>query len=478
MVAAVRTRFAPSPTGPLHMGNARTALFNYLFAKKEGGVFLLRIEDTDKERSEKKWEKDLLENLTWLGLAWDEDLIRQSARTEIYKEALQTLFQAGKAYYCFCTQEELEALRQDQISRGEAPKYSGKCRTLNAKEAEQKQKNKEPSVIRFVLEPRKVKFHDLIRGDIEFDAGLMGDIVVAKDWETPLYNLSAVVDDAAMNITHVIRGEDHISNTPKQILLQEALGFKRPLYAHLPLILGEDRTKLSKRHGDFSVTHFRKQGYIAQAVVNFLALLGWNPGTEKEIFSLSFLVKEFSLERVQKGGAVFQQSKLEWINAFFIRQMPLQKLSELCIPYLKEAGLPAQAGLDSSPETLEPMVKLYQERIKKLSEVPELLDFFFKKPEYSANQLVWNDFSKEDIGKALQELETVLQAIEEKDWNKETLETTIMPHAAKQQSRGVWLWPMRMALTGKQASAGPFDVAAVLGKKETLERLTIARKKL
>ena len=472
MVAAVRTRFAPSPTGPLHMGNARTALFNYLFAKKEGGVFLLRIEDTDKERSEKKWEKDLLENLTWLGLAWDEDLIRQSARTEIYKEALQTLFQAGKAYYCFCTQEELEALRQDQISRGEAPKYSGKCRTLNAKEAEQKQKNKEPSVIRFVLEPRKVKFHDLIRGDIEFDAGLMGDIVVAKDWETPLYNLSAVVDDAAMNITHVIRGEDHISNTPKQILLQEALGFKRPLYAHLPLILGEDRTKLSKRHGDFSVTHFRKQGYIAQAVVNFLALLGWNPGTEKEIFSLSFLVKEFSLERVQKGGAVFQQSKLEWINAFFIRQMPLQKLSELCIPYLKEAGL------DPSLETLEPMVKLYQERIKKLSEVPELLDFFFKKPEYSANQLVWNDFSKEDIGKALQELETVLQAIEEKDWNKETLETTIMPHAAKQQSRGVWLWPMRMALTGKQASAGPFDVAAVLGKKETLERLTIARKKL
>ena len=472
MVAAVRTRFAPSPTGPLHMGNARTALFNYLFAKKEGGVFLLRIEDTDKERSEKKWEKDLLENLTWLGLAWDEDLLRQSARTEIYKEALQTLFQAGKAYYCFCTQEELEALRQDQISRGEAPKYSGKCRTLNAKEAEQKQKNKEPSVIRFVLEPRKVKFHDLIRGDIEFDAGLMGDIVVAKDWETPLYNLSAVVDDAAMNITHVIRGEDHISNTPKQILLQEALGLKRPLYAHLPLILGEDRTKLSKRHGDFSVTHFRKQGYIAQAVVNFLALLGWNPGTEKEIFSLSFLVKEFSLERVQKGGAVFQQSKLEWINAFFIRQMPLQKLSELCIPYLKEAGL------DPSLETLEPMVKLYQERIKKLSEVPELLDFFFKKPEYSANQLVWNDFSKEDIGKALQELETVLQAIEEKDWNKETLETTIMPHAAKQQSRGVWLWPMRMALTGKQASAGPFDVAAVLGRKETLERLMIARKKL
>lgn len=456
------------------MGNARTALFNYLFARKEGGVFLLRVEDTDKERSEKKWEEDLLENLTWLGLAWDEGPFRQSERTDLYKEALQTLFQKGKAYYCFCTEDELEAVRQDQISRGEAPKYSGKCRALDAKEAEQKHKSGEPSVIRFVLEPRKVKFHDLIRGDIEFDTGLMGDLVIAKDWETPLYNLSATVDDAAMDITHVIRGEDHISNTPKQILLQEALGLKRPLYAHLPLILGEDRTKLSKRHGDFSVTHFREQGYLAEAVINFLALLGWNPGTEKEIFSLSSLIKEFSLERVQKGGAVFQLRKLEWINAFFIRQMSLQKLSELCIPYLKIAGLAA----DISLEIVEPMVRLYQERIKKLSEVSELLDFFFKKPEYSAGQLVWKDVSKEDISKALQELKTLLQSIEEKNWNKETLETIVMPHAEKHGSRGVWLWPMRVALTGKEASAGPFEVAAVLGKKETLERLTVAREKL
>ncbi|MDO8655149.1 MAG: glutamate--tRNA ligase, partial [bacterium] len=423
---------------------------------------------------EKKWEEDLLENLTWLGLAWDEGPFRQSERTDIYKEALQTLFQKGKAYYCFCTEEELEALRQDQISRGEAPKYSGKCRALKAEEAAQRQKSGESSVIRFVLEPRKVKFHDLIRGDIEFDTGLMGDIVIAKDWETPLYNLSATVDDAAMDITHVIRGEDHISNTPKQILIQEALGLKRPLYAHLPLILGEDRTKLSKRHGDFSVTHFREQGYLAEPVINFLALLGWNPGTEKEIFSLSSLIKEFSMERVQKGGAIFQIRKLEWINAFFIRQMSLQKLSELCIPYLKEAGLVTDASL----ETLEPMVRLYQERIKKLSEVPELLDFFFKKPEYLATQLVWKDVSKDDISKALQELATVLQLIEEKDWNKETLEAVVMPHAERQGSRGVWLWPMRVALTGKEASAGPFEVAAVLGKKETLERIIIAKEKL
>ncbi|MBI4123174.1 MAG: glutamate--tRNA ligase [Parcubacteria group bacterium] len=474
MATGIRTRFAPSPTGPLHMGNARTALFNYLFSRKEGGVFLLRIEDTDKERSEKRWEEDLLENLTWLGLAWDEGPFRQSERVDIYKEALQTLFQKGKAYYCFCTEDELEALRQDQISRGETPKYSGKCRALKAEEAEQRQKNGEPSVIRFALEPRKVKFHDLIRGNIEFDTGLMGDIVVAKDWETPLYNFSATVDDAAMDITHVIRGEDHISNTPKQILLQEALGLKRPLYAHLPLILGEDRTKLSKRHGDFSIAHFRKQGYLAEAIINFLALLGWNPGTEKEIFSLSSLIKEFSLERVQKGGAMLQLRKLEWINAFFIRQMSLQKLSELSIPYLKEAGLVADASL----KTVEPMVRLYQERIKKLFEVPELLDFFFKKPEYSADLLVWKDVSKKDISKALQELATVLQSIEEKDWNKEIIETIVMPHAERQGSRGVWLWPMRVALTGKEASAGPFEVATVLGKKETLERVASARKKL
>ncbi len=469
------------------MGNARTCLFNYLFAKKEGGVFLLRIEDTDKERSEKKWEGDLLENLTWLGLAWDEGPFRQSERLSFYKNALEKLFKEGKAYYCFCTEEELEALRQDQMSRGVAPKYNGKCSSIPAKEAEAKQQQGEACVIRFVLEPRKVKFHDLIRGDIEFDTGLMGDMVIAKDLNSPLYNLSVVVDDAAMKITHVIRGEDHISNTPKQILLQEALGLKRPLYAHLPLILAEDHTKLSKRHGDFSVTHFRNVGYISEAVVNFLALLGWNPGDNREIFSLISLVKEFSLERVQKGGAMFRQPKLDWINAFFIRQMSLQRLAEHCLPYLQKAGLAAA----SDSKTIEPMVQLYQERIKKLSEVPELLNFFFKKPEYSANQLFWKNTSKEDTAKALQELKAVLQSIEEKNWNKETLETTILSYIEQQtrlpsptaqavggQGRGVWLWPMRMALTGKEASAGPFEVAAVLGKKETLERIAIAQEKI
>lgn len=342
----VRTRFAPSPTGPLHMGNARTALFSWLFAKKEGGDFIIRVEDTDKERSSPKWEQDVLENLEWLGLNWDEGPdkgsfgpYRQSQRTGIYKEYLEKLLLEKKAYWCSCTKEELEAQRQDQASRGETPRYSGKCRTLSLKE------KKDGAAIRFLVEPKEITFKDLIRGKVSFDMALSGDIVIAKDIETPLYNFTVVVDDELMKITHVIRGEDHLSNTPKQLLLKEALGFKQNIqYAHLPLILGEDKTKLSKRHGDNSVIRFKKEGYLPEAIINFLALLGWNPGDEREIFSLQGLVKEFSLDRVQKGNAVFNLQRLDWINGFYLRQKDKKTLAELAIPYLKEAGLLEQNG--------------------------------------------------------------------------------------------------------------------------------------
>ncbi|MDP2664927.1 MAG: glutamate--tRNA ligase [bacterium] len=471
----IRTRFAPSPTGPLHMGNARTALFNYLFAKKAGGVLVLRVEDTDKERSEKKWEEDLLENLKWLGLTWDEGVekggpyepYRQSERTELYEKYLKKLLEEGKAYYCFCTEEELEAQRQEQMSRGEAPKYRGTCRQLTKEQQEKNLKDGMPSVIRFSMEAKTLTFEDLVRGKVQFDTGLIGDTVIAKDLKSPLYNFSVVIDDFEMKITHVIRGEDHISNTPKQILLQEALGFPRPVYIHLPLILAGDRTKLSKRHGDNSVTRFRKEGYLPEAVINFLALLGWNPGDEREIFSLEELVKEFSVEKIQKAGAVFNIKRMDWINGAYIRNKTPEELAKLCKPYL-----PSNAKI----EDREKVVVLYQERLKKLSEIAEFTDFIFKeKLEYPKELLQWKNAPEKDTEEALDTLEKLLSDVDAKKWNKEALSELLLKKAEVMGDRGLLLWPMRVALTGKQASAGPFEVAEALGKEKTLQRIKEAR---
>lgn len=462
---AIRVRFAPSPTGPLHMGGARTALFNYLFAKQKGGVFILRIEDTDKERSTLESEKDIIENLKWLGLNWDEGPIRQSERTELYQKDLKKLLDQRKAYYCFCKEEELEAQRQDQMSRGEAPRYSGTCSNLTPQATEEKLKAGESAVIRFVAEPKKITFEDLIRGEVTFDTGLLGDFVIAKDLTNPLYNFTVVIDDAEMNITHVIRGEDHISNTPKQILLQEALGLSRPIYAHLPLLLAEDRTKLSKRHGDNSVARFRQEGYLPEAILNFLALLGWNPGDNREIFTLEELVKEFSFERIQKGGAVFNVKRLDWINGFYIRKLRIDALAELCKPYLKGVG-------ESSFQMLQEIVLLYQERLKKLSEISELADFFFKgKLEYPKSLLIWKDNTEKNAAKALQIDETLLSDISNEEWNKEKISQVLLKKAEEIGDKGYLLWPLRVSLTGKQASAGPFEVAAILGREKTLQRI-------
>ena len=347
----VRVRIAPSPTGWLHFGLARTALFNYLFAKKNNGKFILRIEDTDIKRSEKKYEKDIIESLKWLGLNWDEgpDLetsplkvkafsgevskYRQSERTEIYQKYIKKLLDSKQAFWCFHSKEELEAEKNERMSRGKAPIH--KCRQERGLPPISGGSPRSSGIIRFRCPEKKLTFTDLIRGKLEFDTGLLGDISIARDEKTPLYNLSSVIDDYEMKISHVIRGEDHISNTPKQILLQKALGFSRlPKYGHLPLILGPDRTKLSKRHGAVSISQYKKQGYLPETLLNFMALLGWNPGTKKEIFSLDELIKEFSLERVQKGGAVFNLSRLDWLNGYYIRKMDLDELTKKCIPYL------------------------------------------------------------------------------------------------------------------------------------------------
>ncbi len=501
----VRTRFAPSPTGFFHIGSARTALFNYLFAKKNQGSFILRIEDTDKERSDPKFEKDIINSLKLLGIEWNEGPYRQSERKSIYAKYIEQLLEKSKAYRCFCTQEDLEVKKQEQMSRGLAPKYNGKCASLSSKEVNERLARGEKYIIRFKTPSKKISFDDLVRGKVEFDSDLIGDFSIAKDLNTPLYNFAVTVDDFDMKISHVIRGEDLLPNTPKQILIQEALDFSKIKYAHLPLILGPDRSKMSKRHGATSVKEYLEQGYLPEALINFLAFLGWNPGTEREIFSLVSLIKEFSIEKVQKSGAVFNIKKLDYLNGFYIRQKSLDKLAELCVPYLIKQGLiepvlkseqypPAYGGTMISQDyiingkekitfnQLENIISLYQERLKKISEISELADFFFKdKLDYDKDLLKWKDMADEEIKNVLDKLVDTLSEI--KNWNKENIENSLkvgLPAeaSAKAGDRGKVLWPLRAALSGKKASAGPFEIAEILGKEKTLKRLDEAKNKL
>ncbi len=514
----VRVRIAPSPTGLLHIGTARTALFNYLFSKKNDGVFILRIEDTDKARSKEKFERNVIDNLKGLGIQPDEGPeaggdygpYRQSERTEIYRKYLNKLLEEGKAYYCFCSSEELKAEKEYQISIGEASHYSGRCASLSKEVIEKNLQKKKPYVIRFRTPPKKVKFGDLIRGGIEFDASLMGDMVIAKNSAEPLYNFACAVDDFEMKISHVIRGEDHLTNTPKQILIQETLGFPRPEYVHLPLILAPDRTKLSKRHGAVAVSEYKAQGYLPEALVNFIAFLGWNPGTEREIFSLSSLVKEFSLERVQKGGAVFNIKRLKFLNKFYIRQKSPEKLAELCLPYLIREGLitpqleerqypPAYGGKEIVPNykvsdtgeaigaaAIQNIVSIYQERLERLSDITELTDFFFKESlDYEKDLLKWKDMTDKELNLSLDLLEKLLYKIDEKEFSKEKLSDVLVKEAEKLGhklnkvgDRGVLLWPFRVALTGKRFSASPFEIGEIMGKKRTLKRIKQAKAKL
>jgi len=522
----VRVRIAPAPTGFLHIGLARTALFNYLFAKKHEGVFILRIEDTDKIRSKPEYEKDIIENLKWLGIEWDEgpDIggdfgpYRQSERKELYSKYLKKLLEENKAYHCFCSEEELEAQRQYQLSIGEAPRYSGKCSNLSKDLVDKYLAEGKKSIIRFRVLAKKVEFDDLIRGHLEFDTSLMGDIAIAKKLDLPLYNFGCVVDDFEMKISHVIRGEDHLSNTPKQILLQGALSFPQPKYAHLPLILGSDRAKLSKRHGAIAVSVYKKQGYLPETLINFIAFLGWNPGIEREIYSMASLVKEFSLERVQKGGAIFNSVRLDFLNGFYIRQRSLEKLTDFCLPYLierrliepvfKEEQYPpaygakeivqkykiAETGEEITLEFLQKIISIYQQRLKKLSEIVELTDFFFKdKLEYEKDLLKWREMTDGELGYSLDRLEKILSKIGNESWTRENLESQIMPEAENfgkeissrvgdlsaealaKADRGYLLWPLRVALTGKKESAGPFEIAEVLGREKTLKRIIRAR---
>ncbi len=438
----------------------------------------MRIEDTDLERSDKKFEKDIMENLKWLGLDWDEGPVaaatgqrskikgqmyvgdcgpyRQSERLETYKKYINRLLDQKLAYYCFCTPEELEEQRQAMLVQGLAPKYSGKCSALSAIITKKNLAVQKSHIIRFRVPQTTVTFKDIIRGPISFDASLIGDIAIAKDPEIPLYNFAVVVDDYEMEISHVIRGEDHVANTPKQILLQKALEFPQPEYAHLPLILDPDRHKMSKRYSAVSVAEYRNQGYLPEAMINFMALLGWHPGPvtpkgfEREIFSLQELIQEFNLERVQKAGAVFNIEKLNWINAQYIKKLSDKELAKM----LNFKNLK--------------VIALAKDRMKNLSDFHELADWAIKLPDYSADLLIWKQTSKEVIKENLRRALEILESGERNDLMK----------LAEERGRGEVLWPVRAALSGKDASPGPLEMIEALGKKEAIKRLKIAIKKL
>jgi glutamyl-tRNA synthetase len=464
----IRLRFPPSPTGPVHIGTVRTMLFNYLFARKHKGEIVLRIEDTDKERSKQEWVDNIIEELTWLKITWDEgpDIggtfgpYKQSQRIDIYKTYLQQLLDDKKAYYCNCSPQDLEAKRQDQLSRGQAPKYDGTCRD----------KHNTSGTIRFNVAEKKVHFEDLIRGRVEFDMALMGDIVIAKDLETPLYHFAVVVDDYEMQISHVIRGEDHISNTPRQILLQEALGFYRPIYAHIPLLLNPDKSKMSKRAGDVAVSDYHNKGYLPEALINFMVLLGWNPGTEKEIFTLTELEKEFSLEKVQKAGAVFNIQRLDFINSYYIRQKTNNALAKLCLPYLNIA--------DPNMKMVEKVIEVSKPRMKTLSDISELAGFFFQETiTYDKHLLPWQTMSEREVIAALEAAKKVLTGA--KKFDRKHLEELLVREAElfnleknyPLKNKGFMLWPLRVALSGSKASPSPFEIAEILGREKTLQRI-------
>ncbi|MCU0653007.1 MAG: glutamate--tRNA ligase [Candidatus Pacebacteria bacterium] len=489
----MKVRMPPSPTGYMHIGTVRMALFNYLYASQHDGQIVMRMEDTDRERSKKEFADDIIDGLRWLGLGWDEGPYYQSQRGEIYKRYLQRLLDENKAYWCFCSQDELEAQKQYQMSRGEAPIYSGKCFEMPRAQAEELIRQGRKAVVRFRGSKKKIAFNDIVRGRIEFDCSLTGDFVIAKDLDNALYNFTVVVDDCEMGITHVIRGEDHISNTPKQILVQEALGIEMPVYAHLPIVMGADRSKLSKRHGAVAITEYRRQGYLAEALINFTAFLGWNPGTEKEIYSMEELLRDFSLDKVQKGGAVFNPVRLDYLNGLYIRQKTPAQLAELCLPYFIEAGLVSKEGQDYKnrqtaeiiePGFLEKIVAYQQPRLKKLSEIVDLSGYFFTgQLDYDKDLLKWKDATLKEIADALDELINLFSKIETGDWGRQKLEEIVMSRIAgfnlaqgkPEKDRGYLLWPLRVALCGQKMSIGPFEMADVLGREKTLKRLMAAK---
>lgn len=473
----VRVRIAPSPTGPFHIGSARTALFNWLFARKNGGQFILRFEDTDQSRNTKESEKDIMEGLQWLGLNWDEGPFYQMERLKIYQKYTQELLEKGKAYKCFCTEEELEKERKEQEAKGLPPKYSGKCRKLSESEIQKAELGKKKYAIRFKINPGKVEFNDIIRGPVSFDTGLFGDPIIMRSDGMPIFLLSNVVDDYEMGITHVIRGEEHLSNAPKQILLQQALDFPTPQYAHIPLILNPDRSKMSKRRDPVSITKdFRDRGYLPEAMINFMVLLGWAPSRTQDIFSINELVETFELNRVGKSGSIFDIEKLNYLNGYYIRQKSVPELVDL----IKKDTAASRIMALKNSEFAERVVTLVRERLVRLDQFSEIADYFYEVPTYKKELLI---FGKSDQGHTLKGLKKAFQALKKikpRSWKSINSLEKCLADVVKvnKLSNGDVFWPVRAALSGREASPSPAELLWALGREESLMRIRRGIEKL
>ena len=477
----VRVRMAPSPTGPLHVGGARTALFNWLFARHHGGVFVLRLEDTDVTRSTEENVQSILRSLSWLGLEWDEGPeiggpygpYFQMQRLDTYREALAKLLEGGAAYYCYCTPEELEAEREAARAAHEAYRYGRRCRYLTPEQRAAYEAEGRRPVVRFKMPVEgQTSFHDLIRGEITFENRELDDLVIVRSDGIPTYNFAVVVDDGTMLISHVIRGEDHIANTPKQIQIHHALGWPVPQFAHLPMILGPDRSKLSKRHGATSLTDYAEAGYLPEAMMNFLALLGWSYDDKQEIFTKQELIEYFQLERVGKTGAIFNVEKLDWMNGYYLRQMSIEDLAVRAVPFLQRAGLlPSDPLSEESYEHVRRVLTLVHERMKRLGEVPELTDFFFHEElTYDPALLVGKGMDAAQTRNALQAARQTVEGL--KHFEAEALEAALRPLAAELGLKtGQLFGSLRVAVTGRTVAPPLFQTMAVLGQTLTLRRI-------
>lgn len=476
---SARVRFAPSPTGPLHIGGARSALFNWLLARKLGGKIIVRIEDTDLERSSRESEKNILEALTWLGLDWDEGIekggeygpYRQTERLNTYTDAASKLLNGGQAYYCYCTEEEVEAERQDCLAKGELPRYLGKCRDLTEDDQNRLEAEGRKKVIRFrVPNNENIIVEDIVRGNVVFESNGIGDYVIVKSDGIPTYNFAVVLDDALMGITHVIRGEEHLSNTPRQLMLYKALNLAVPSFAHVSLILGKDRSKMSKRHGSTSIEAYRSQGYLPEALINFLVLLGWSPVGEEEIFTLDELVEQFSLDRVAKNPAVFDVDKLNWINGCYIRKSSLERITDLAIPFLRDGGYLTGDVTSETYDWLKMVVASVQEHLAYMAQITDYVNIYFDDRVKMENEESENVLKDEDIPVVMAAFrQKILEAEELTPENTKAM-LKALTKELKLGGKKVYM-PVRVALTGQTHGPELFYIIPILGRDKILVRL-------
>ncbi|MCM3575698.1 glutamate--tRNA ligase [Mesobacillus subterraneus] len=480
MSSDIRVRYAPSPTGHLHIGNARTALFNYLFARNRGGKFIIRIEDTDKKRNIEGGEQSQLKYLKWLGIDWDESVdvggefgpYRQSERNHIYEQYNQELLEKGHAYKCYCTEEELEAEREEQAARNENPHYSGRCRNLTAEQKEQFEKEGRQPSLRFKVPAGKIlKFDDMVKGDVSFESDGMGDFVIVKKDGTPTYNYAVVVDDHLMKISHVLRGDDHISNTPKQLVIYEALGWEPPVFGHMTLIVNESRKKLSKR--DESIIQFIEQyeelGYLPEALFNFITLLGWSPAGEEEIYSKNEFIEIFDPARLSKSPALFDQQKLAWMNNQYMKKADLDRVVELALPHLVKAGKVSENRTEEEDAWVRGLISLYHDKMSFGAEIVEMSDLFFR-DEVNYDEDAKEVLAGEQVPEVLNAFLAEIEKLEE--FKADSIKAAVKAVQKGTGHKGQKLFmPVRAAATGQTHGPDLMLAMELIGKEKVKERV-------